>query len=86
MYTSTFKGISPHYPHLFCFLLVYVLQLYSSSKVFVSLYADCLCCDILLHFTMINAISNCMHSECDSHKTGERVMFYLSSPYTLIVH
>ena len=86
MYTSTFKGISPHYPHLFCFLLVYVLLLYSSFKVFVSLYADCMWCNILLQFIVINAISNCAHSVCESHKTGERVMFYLSSPYTLIVH
>jgi hypothetical protein len=81
---STFEGISPHYPRLFCFLLVHVLHLYRSFKVFVSLYSYCMWCDILLQITVINVISNCVHSECKSHKTRARVMFYLSSLYMSI--
>jgi len=36
-------------------------------------------------FLQITVISNCPHSECESQKSGESVMFYLSSPYTSIV-
>jgi hypothetical protein len=82
MCTSDFEGISSPHPRSFSFVFARVLRLYSSSKFLVPLSSDRAWWDISLQIIVINEVSNWLHSECESQRTGRRNTFmYLHYTY-----